>query len=276
MVDAIISAYQRYQRNRMRMQYSLYTLYKNSSLNLYQIRKHYIEHFYYRKHSRNEVENVLRTITNSSKVDKLIKKSVHKRNVPSHDDFLSTICSMLKFLFKSSETTALATLDAALRWDIEVNSLLELISPEELKDEMIKVFQKLSIYEEMSEKEFHSLESISTVDAEIVEQSTEHPQLESKIDPNQTTWNLVAFVHQFGKMHVGEFARKSDGELFYSCIFTDDNGKKTFVGFSSKLGVLTPEEIERMKNDLVVIKSPSGNYNLYKAKKKGGWEEVNI
>ena len=248
------------------MQYSLYTLYSNSSLDLYQVREHYLEHFYYNKHGRKEVENVLKTIVRSSKITRLLVESRSKRIVPSYEDFLTTICSMLKFMFKSCGTNVLAAIDAALRWDIEVNSQLNLISEDELKNEMVKAFAKFSIYEEMTEEEFHSLESTSQKDSAI-------PQEE--IDPNQTTWSLVAFTHQFGKMQVGEFTRKSDRELFYSCIFTNNDGDKTYVGFSSKLGVLTPKEIEAMKNDLVVIKSSSGNYNLYK-RKITSWEEVNI
>lgn len=256
------------------MEYSLYTYYKNSSLNLYQVRKHYIEHFYSKHHSRNEVLGITKSIASSSKVSRILRESMSYKVVPTYTDFLSTICSMLKFMFKSNETDALAAIDAALRWDIEVNSLLELCTSKELKDEMIKVFEKFSIYGEMTDEEYHSLESISS---EVKEDDIDVDKWKDKIDPNQTSWALTAFVHQFGKMHIGEFVNKQDGTIFSSCIFTNDEGKKTFVGFSSKLGYLTPCEIERMKNDLVVVKSPSGKYNLYKARKnKGGWEEVNI
>lgn len=256
------------------MEYSLYTYYKNSSLNLYQMRKHYVEHFYCKRHNRSVADGVLKSIASSSKITRLIKESISNRIFPTYEDFLSTICSMYKFMFKPNDTDALAAIDAALRWDIEVNSLLELCTSEELKDEMVKVFEKFSIYEEMTEEEYHSLKSISS---EVKEDDIDVDKWKDKIDPNQTSWALTAFVHQFGKMHIGEFVNKQDGTIFSSCIFTNDDGKKTFVGFSSKLGYLTSGEIERMKNDLVVVKSPSGKYNLYKARKnKGGWEEVNI
>lgn len=257
----------------MSMEYSLYTYYKNSSLNLYQVRKHYVEHFYCKRHNRNVANGVLKSIASSSKITRLIKESISNRILPTYKDFLSTICSMWKFMFKPNDTDALATIDAALRWDIEANSLLELCTPEELKNEMIKVFEKFSIYEEMTEEEYHSLEPITFE----VKEDNNNTTSECRIDPNQTSWTLTAFVHQFGKMHIGEFTNKQDGTIFSSCIFTNDEGKKTFVGFSSKLGYLTSSEIERMKNDLVVVKSSSGKYNLYKARKnKGGWEEVNI
>ena len=257
------------------MQYSLYEYYSNSPLNLYEVRKNYLEHFYYQSHSRNEASNVLRSIAGSSKVGNLIKESVRGKVVPNYMDFSTTVCSMIKFMFKSNETIALAVMDAALRWDIEVNAEMHLIAPRKLMLEVVKIFKKLSIYEEMSEEEYHAIASIPTVDAEVVEEPKNELLLEH--NPSQNTWSFLAFAHEFGEdISVGRFIRKSDGEPFYSCIFTDKEDNKTFVGFSSKLGVLTSEEISQMKDELVVIKSPSGNYNLYKDNRGNAWKKVEL
>ena len=256
------------------MQYSLYAFYSHSDMDLYQVRKHYLEHFYYQKHSRNEAENVLKSVVGSSKVGRLIEESIEESIVPTCENFMNVICSMFKFMFKSNETTALAVIDAALRWDIEVNQEMHLVSSEELKQDIIKVFDKFSIYEEMSEKEYKNPVSVATVDAEIVEEPKEELLLEH--NPNRTTWSFLSFAKEFGEdVSVGKFVRKSDGEVFYSCIFMDKEKHKTFVGFSQKLGVLTSEEISQMKDELVVIKSPSGRYNLYKDNGTA-WKKINL
>lgn len=75
------------------------------------------------------------------------------------------------------------------------------------------------------------------------------------------TWSLLDFAREFGKMQVGEFINSETQETFKSCIFTKDNAK-TYVAFSSKLGVLTPKEIVERKNSLIVIQVDSGMYSL--------------
>lgn len=256
------------------MQYSLYEYYNKRPLNLYEVRKHYLEHFYYQNHSRNEANNVLKSVVASSKVGILIKESLERKIVPTYTDFLTAICSMFKFMFRSNETTALATIEAALRWDIEVNQEHHLISSEELKQELIKVFAKFSIYEEMSDAEFYSIPVISTVDAEIVEESKEDLLLEHKTSYQLKTWTLASFIKEFGNMKVGSFVNKTTGDVFKSCVCTKGR-TRTFVAFSSKLGELTSNEIGEMKDELVVVKTPNGKYSL--AKTRGGaWEDVNI
>ena len=90
------------------------------------------------------------------------------------------------------------------------------------------------------------------------------------------SWSLISFAKGFGpKMQVGEFINKDTGEPFSSCIFTDKDGEKTFVAFSSNLGELTPREIAKMKNDLQVVKLESGNYSLCK-KGQSSWEDVDL
>lgn len=91
----------------------------------------------------------------------------------------------------------------------------------------------------------------------------------------KNSWSLIAFARQFGpKMQVGEFVNKETGEDFKSCIFT--NGEtRTFVAFSSKMGVLSPREIAAKKNELQVVQLESGHYSLCK-QGENTWEEVDL
>lgn len=91
----------------------------------------------------------------------------------------------------------------------------------------------------------------------------------------KNSWSLIAFAKEFGpKMQVGEFVNKETGEDFKSCIFT--NGEtKTFVAFSSKMGVLSPREIAAKKNELQVVQLESGHYSLCK-RGENTWEEVDL
>lgn len=91
----------------------------------------------------------------------------------------------------------------------------------------------------------------------------------------KNSWSLIAFAKEFGpKMQVGEFVNKETGEDFKSCIFT--NGEtRTFVAFSSKMGVLSPREIAAKKNELQVVQLESGHYSLCK-QGENAWEEVDL
>lgn len=91
----------------------------------------------------------------------------------------------------------------------------------------------------------------------------------------KNSWSLIAFAKKFGPtMQVGEFVNKETGEDFKSCIFT--NGEtRTFVAFSSKMGVLSPREIAAKKNELQVVQLESGNYSLCK-QGENTWEEVDL
>lgn len=94
------------------------------------------------------------------------------------------------------------------------------------------------------------------------EQTDSIPQEEEKSKPTIIkTWSLLSFAREFGKMQVGEFVNSETQEHFKSCIFIKDN-TKTFVAFSSKLGVLTPKEIVERKNSLIVVQLDSGIYSL--------------
>lgn len=87
------------------------------------------------------------------------------------------------------------------------------------------------------------------------------------------SWTLLAFAREAGRMQVGEFANKDTGEAFKSCIFTNAEGARTFVAFSSKLGELRPAQISEMKDRLQVVQLESGNYKLCK-QGENSWEDV--
>lgn len=258
----------RYMKKPYIMQYSLYDLYKDCSLDLYEIRNHFLDRFYYQDHSRNNARDVMRIVVSSSKIEKLLKKSSDKGIAPNYVDFLSTICGMWRFMLRSNDTQILASIGAALRWDIEVNSKLNLLTQEELKSEVIKVFKKYDVYKEMTEEEFKSVSSYK--DSNVSSDSKKNSRHSSN------TWSLIAFIKEFGpRMQVGEFTNHDAGEKFRSCVFTQENGTKTFVAFSSKLGVLTEREIADKKEDLAVIKSKTGHYSLIKGRRKA-WKDVDV
>lgn len=96
----------------------------------------------------------------------------------------------------------------------------------------------------------------------IEESNIKENDVEEKPKPKIIkTWSLLDFAREFGKMQVGEFINSETQETFKSCIFTKDN-TKTYVAFSSKLGVLTPKEIVERKNSLIVVQLDSGMYSL--------------
>lgn len=90
------------------------------------------------------------------------------------------------------------------------------------------------------------------------------------------SWSLIEFAKSHGKMQIGEFVNQESGEIFKSCIFTNPNDKtRTFVAFSSKLGALTPKEIEERKDELQVVELDSGTFSLCNAG-SNAWQDVNL
>ena len=87
------------------------------------------------------------------------------------------------------------------------------------------------------------------------------------------SWSLVAFARTYGKMQVGTFVNE-EGTPFKSCIFTDADGTKRFVGFSQKLGVLSPAEIASRKDELQIVFTENGKYKLCKS--GSTWEDVDL
>lgn len=90
------------------------------------------------------------------------------------------------------------------------------------------------------------------------------------------SWSLIDFAKSHGKMQVGEFVNQESGEMFKSCIFTNpSDNTRTFVAFSSKLGVLSPKEIAEKKDKLQVVELDSGNFSLCNAG-ANAWQDVNL
>jgi hypothetical protein len=113
-----------------------------------------------------------------------------------------------------------------------------------------------------------------SVDITIEEEETIQKE-ENKVLRIINVWPLLEFAKTHGKMQVGEFANKETGEVFKACIFTKpDDGTRTFVAFSTKLGELTPKQIVDMKNELQVVQLESGNYSLCKI--DSGWKDVDL
>ena len=302
------------------MKYSMYDYYCKRDMNLYDIRVHYLEHFYYQNHSRNDAERVLRIVVDSTRINRLLNKSIKRRTMPDLNAFILATGYILKLMLRSNEAQVLAILDAALMWDIEINTEMRFVSSEELKNNIIEVFKKYSVDKTYQRElcalmkiperkpnkeevegtgkdiEKNTKENTEENIEENTERSTEETERNVKelkeemtvekhavpID-NKTlseqkfkmkTWSLEAFIQDHGEMEVGDFENKQTGDTFQSCVFVNGN-TKTFVAFSSKLGVLTPEEIAKMKDKLVVVQLPSGKYSLAKPK-KSPWRRVDI
>ena len=91
----------------------------------------------------------------------------------------------------------------------------------------------------------------------------------------RNSWSLMSFARMKGKPQRGEFINKTTGEKFASVIFTDNEGNRTFVAFSSKLGELTVPQIVAQKDKLQVVELESGNYSLCR-QGENTWEDINL
>lgn len=88
-------------------------------------------------------------------------------------------------------------------------------------------------------------------------------------------WTLLAFAASHGKMQTG-IAKDKDGVEFKSCSFTNPTtGVRTYVGFSSNLGVLSATQIAAQKNELQVVQLETGGYRLCK-QGSSTWEDVEL
>lgn len=95
------------------------------------------------------------------------------------------------------------------------------------------------------------------------------------------SWSLISFAKTFGpRMQVGTFTNGKSGDKFKSTIFTNKDGGRTFVAFSSNLGVLTPQEIAAQKNDLQVVELETEGYTEHHyalcKQGQGNWEDVDL
>lgn len=254
------------------MKCSLYQYYNQSPLSLYEVRRHFLWNFYCQDHSRNDARKVLKAVVASSKIGRIIDKSLQKKYVPNYREFLSAIKGMFKFWFCSKETLVLATIEAILKWDIVANKKLELKTQEELKQDTINVLKKYLIHKEVSIDDIlppiADSSSLVSVDLESTKVTSDDKHIEDTSESDDFSsikiWTLDEFTSEFGPMmQVKEYANGKTGDLFKSCVFT--KGKtRTFVSFSSKLGEHTKKELLDMKDELIVMKVQSGKYKLAK------------
>lgn len=254
------------------MKCSLYQYYSQSPLSLYEVRRHFLWNFYCQDHSRNDARKVLKAVVASSKIGRIIDKSLQKKYVPNYREFLSAIKGMFKFWFCSKETLILATIEAILKWDIVANKKLGLKTQEELKQNALNVLKKYLIHKEVSIDDIlppiTDSSSPVSVDLESTKVTSDDKHIEDTSESDDFSsikiWTLDEFTNEFGpKMQVKEYANGKTGDLFKSCVFT--KGKtRTFVSFSSKLGEHTKKELLDMKDELIVMKVQSGKYKLAK------------
>lgn len=254
------------------MKCSLYQYYSQSPLSLYEVRRHFLWNFYCQDHSRNDARKVLKAVVASSKIGRIIDKSLQKKHVPNYREFLFTIKGMFKFWFCSKETLVLATIEAILKWDIVANKKLGLKTQEELKQDTINVLKKYLIHKEVSIDDIlppiADSSSLVSVDLESTKVPSDDKHIEDTSESDDFSsikiWTLDEFTSEFGPMmQVKEYANGKTGDLFKSCVFT--KGKtRTFVSFSSKLGEHTKKELLDMKDELIVMKVQSGKYKLAK------------
>ncbi len=251
------------------MQYSLYQFYSQSPLDLYEVRRHFLWNFYCQNHSRNDARKVLKAVVVSSRIGRIIDKSIQKKHTPNYNDFLSAIKGMVKFWFCSRNTLILATIEAVLRWDIVANKKLGLRNPDELKQDTLKVLKKYFAGKVVPTEDNipYTLPS-SLPMIEPAKSPSEDKQQDTGSESEESvsirTWSLDEFTNEFGpKMQVQEFANSKTGDLFKSCVFTKGY-TRTFVAFSSKLGEHTKKELLDMKDELVVLRVQNGKYKLAK------------
>lgn len=92
----------------------------------------------------------------------------------------------------------------------------------------------------------------------------------------KNSWPLVDFAKSHGRMKVtNELTNSNTGETFKSCAFVAPGGAVTLVGFSSKLGELTPQQIATQKDSLQVVELESGSYKLCKSG-TDSWQDVDL
>ncbi len=85
------------------------------------------------------------------------------------------------------------------------------------------------------------------------------------------SWSFMAFARLKGLPHPNSGTNSETGEKFENLVCVDGQGTRTFVSFSAKLGVLSPEQLMAQRKDLQVVKlnptadGKEGGYILCKA-----------
>ena len=98
----------------------------------------------------------------------------------------------------------------------------------------------------------------------------------------QDSWAFTAFARLKGLPHPNHSKNGVTGEEFDNLAFIDEEGNRTFVAFSAKLGVLTPEQLKAQRKELQVVKlnpdadGKEGGYILCKAGNLNIGEAIDI
>ena len=99
--------------------------------------KRYMKEFGERKFSK-----ILNKVNDSGKVKKLIDISSSKGIKPNYIDFMQTILSIPYFMVSNSKTKSIAGIIAIQRWNLEVNSVRNLATRDELKMTVLKLIRE--------------------------------------------------------------------------------------------------------------------------------------
>ena len=87
--------------------------------------------------------------------------------------------------------------------------------------------------------------------------------------------SLREFRENYKSIKLAPFVNSNTGESFKSLAFIGFDDKVTLVGFSSKLGELTAQEIKAQADELRVVQLESGSLKLCRAG-ESSWEDVDI
>ena len=87
--------------------------------------------------------------------------------------------------------------------------------------------------------------------------------------------SFIAFANAFGPTcKLADFTNGTTGECFKSLVFINKKDEKTLVGFSSKLGELSPKDIIAQATTLQVVQLDSGNW--YLCKQGGNYQDIDL
>ena len=101
--------------------------------------------YYIARNGSNKFEKAYDIITNSAKIDKILKMSINYKSAPTSKDFLIEIHTMAYFIFAKNETTALGAIIALYYWNERVNKRYHFASEQDMSDKIKSVFGQLSM-----------------------------------------------------------------------------------------------------------------------------------
>ena len=143
------------------MQRSIFEFYSPSYLTLEAVLNHYIDNFYLKESSLDKVEKIKSKAIECPKMKELFGITIAHRElksgIPTYTDFAEAIQNTPWFYLRSNKTKAVAALAAAVNWSQGINQTFYIIDDEPFRNDILLVFKKFSVFEEMSDEEFHSM-----------------------------------------------------------------------------------------------------------------------